>query len=242
MKFWGLGCHPMLKQQSPARRHPTLCASGVVGLVPWWLHRALQHSGAARTAQPAKISRRPGHAVAPAPCDHWNWPLPLRLLPTSGSATTCNMQLREGGLQKLAGPKSIPWLPDMPKLAKPLRRKEGDPSYSWRWRLPGFQMETGNSRLTNLSLTSQATNSSTARAVQHQGNPTIPASAQVASVEVCGAGRPHRFPLPVTVHVILGQFSVHPMSKFTTWRGSPNSPKFQEFGNLHALIHLRKSS
>lgn len=58
-------------------------------------------------------------------------------------------------------------------------------------------METGNSRLTNLSLTSQATNSSTARAVQHQGNPTIPASAQVASVEVCGAGRPHRFPLPV---------------------------------------------
>ena len=65
--------------------------------------------------------------------------------------------------------------------------------------MPGLQMETGyniyKSRLTNI--TSQATNSSTARAVQHQGNPTIPASAQVASVEVCGAGRPHRFPLPV---------------------------------------------
>ena len=64
--------------------------------------------------------------------------------------------------------------------------------------MPGLQMETGyniyKSRLTNI--TSQATNSSTARAVQHQGNPTIPASAQVASVEVCGAGRPHRFPLP----------------------------------------------
>ena len=135
MKFWGLGCHPMLKQQSPARRHPTLCASGVVGLVPWWLHRAPQHSGAARTAQPAKTSRRPGHAVAPAPCDHWNWPLPLRLLPTSGSATTCNMQLREGGIQKLAGPKSIPWLPDMPKLAKPLEvqgpRQAAEIRYPW---------------------------------------------------------------------------------------------------------------
>lgn len=101
-----------------------------------------------------------------------------------------------------------------------------------------WQHNIYNSRLTNI--TSQATNSSTARAVQHQGNPTIPASAQVASVEVCGAGRPHRFPLPA-VHVQGAILSASHV-QIHHLKGLPKFSNFQEFGNLHGLIHLRKSS
>ena len=129
-------------------------------------------------------------------------------------------------------------------LIEKKRRKEGDPSYSWRWRLPGLlQMETGN--ITSITAVWQTLPAkqptqvlqerSSIRGIQQFQH--LRRLHQLRCVEQAGHTGFH-----CLRSMSKGQFSVHPMSKFTTWRGSPNSPNFQEFGNLHGLIHLRKSS
>ena len=123
-------------------------------------------------------------------------------------------------------------------LIEKKRRKEGDPSYSWRWRLPGLlQMETGN--ITSITAVWQTLPAkqptqvlqerSSIRGIQQFQH--LRRLHQLRCVEQAGHTGFH-----CLRSMSKGQFSVHPMSKFTTWRGSPNSPTFRNSATSTVLF------